>query len=79
MTDTQPFYTLTQRPEPYWQAHKDPATVPDSLAEDLAMWGSRGPIRGDFDSAIELFPAASYQYVLYGMGFRPDFASQAQG
>lgn len=41
------------------------------------MWSGRGPIRSDFDSAIELFPAASYQYVLYGMGFKPDFSKQS--
>lgn len=35
------------------------------------------PVRGDFDSAIELFPAASYQYVIYGMGFRPNFSDQS--
>lgn len=70
-------YTLTKRKEPYWMAHADPATVPESLQEDLAMWASRGPIRADFDSAVELFPAASYQYVLYGMGFRPDFEVQS--
>ncbi len=69
-------YTLTQRTEPYWEAHQDPAGIPDSLKDDLAVWRARGPIRADFDSAIELFPAASYQYVIYGMGFRPDFASQ---
>ena len=28
-------------------------------------------------NSIELFPAASYQYVMYGMGFKPDFNSQA--
>lgn len=66
-------YTLTQRPEPYWQAHRDSANVPDSLQDDLTVWRGRGPVRSDFDSAIELFPAASYQYVLYGMGFQPDF------
>lgn len=70
-------YTLTQRGEPYWQAHKDETTIPDSLKEDLAMWQCRGPVRNDFDSAIELFPAASYQYVIYGMGFKPDFDQQA--
>ena len=69
-------YHLTQRPEPYWARHRDADTVPDSLAEDLAMWRSRGPVRGDFDSAIELFPAASYQYVIYGMGFKPNFDDQ---
>ncbi|MEM7081657.1 MAG: tryptophan halogenase family protein [Pseudomonadota bacterium] len=70
-------YMLNQRPEPYWAAHRDPDTIPDSLKEDLAMWQYRGPLRSDFDSAVELFPAASYQYVLYGMGFRPDFSNHA--
>ena len=66
-------YTLTERPEPYWQEHKRASTIPESLHEDLALWSYRGPVQGDFDSAIELFPAASYQYVIYGMGFKPQF------
>ena len=70
-------YLLTKRPEPYWQAHTEDASIPDSLKEDLQIWGHRGPINTDFDSAIELFPAASYQYVMYGMGFKPNFDSQA--
>ncbi len=70
-------YMLSKRPEPYWRAHCEPDSIPDSLKEDLAVWGSRGPIASDFDSAIELFPAASYQYVIYGMGFKPDFSRQA--
>lgn len=70
-------YMLTKRPEPYWQAHTDPASIPDSLKEDFEIWGYRGPIHSDFSSAIELFPAASYQYVLYGMGFKPDFTQHA--
>jgi len=70
-------YALSQRPEPYWQRHTDKSTWPESLKEDLAIWATRGPITSDFDSSIELFPAASYQYVIYGMGFRPDFSKQA--
>lgn len=70
-------YMLNDRPEPYWKAHRDPATIPESLKEDLSVWATRGPQTADFDSALELFPAASYQYVLYGMGFKPDFSSQA--
>lgn len=69
-------YTLSQRPEPYWAAHRDPAGVPDSLAEDMTLWKSRGPVREDFESSAELFPAASYQYVIYGMEFEPEFSSQ---
>ncbi|MDM7859224.1 tryptophan 7-halogenase [Alteromonas sp. ASW11-36] len=69
-------YMLTQRSEPYWQAHIQPESIPESLREDLSVWGFRGPTQADFDSAIELFPAASYQYVLYGMGFKPNFNLQ---
>jgi tryptophan 7-halogenase len=36
------------------------------------MWRLREPARHDFGRIDEVFPAASYQYVLYGMGFRPD-------
>ena len=70
-------YMLSKRDEPYWRAHCDEASFPDSLREDLALWACRGPVSADFDSAIELFPAASYQYVIYGMGFKPDFSQQA--
>ncbi len=70
-------YMLTQRPEPYWQAHRDPVSVPESLKEDLAIWKYRGPIKSDFDGVAELFPAASYQYVLYGMGYKPDYNRQS--
>lgn len=66
-------YMLTKRQEPYWQSHTQPDSIPERLLEDLAVWGYRGPRHADFESAIELFPAASYQYVLYGMGFKPDF------
>jgi flavin-dependent dehydrogenase len=67
-------YMLTKRQEPYWQAHTQADSIPERLKEDLAVWAYRGPTQADFESAIELFPAASYQYVLYGMGFKPDFS-----
>ena len=70
-------YVLTQRDEPYWKAHTDPASIPESLQEDLAVWRNRGPIKSDFEGVAELFPAASYQYVLYGMGFKPNYAGQS--
>ena len=68
---------LTKRPEPYWQAHTEEASIPDSLKEDLKIWGHRGSINSNVDSFIELLHAASYQYVMYVMGFKPDFDRQA--
>jgi tryptophan halogenase len=66
-------YALTQRDDSaYWRAHRDPTTWPQRLRELLPQWRLRPPARHDFGRIDEVFPAASYQYVLYGMGFRPD-------
>ena len=35
------------------------------------MWRHRAPSRHDFGRLDEVFPAASYQYILYGMGAKP--------
>lgn len=66
-------YALSQRDDSaYWRAHRDPATWPERLRELLPLWQLRAPARHDFGRIDEVFPAASYQYILYGMGFRPD-------
>lgn len=62
-------YVLSRRTEPYWQAQRDPATVPARLAEVLELWRDQPPSVWDFPRMDELFCAASQQYVLYGMGF----------
>lgn len=62
-------YVLSRRVEPYWQAHRDPATIPPRLAENLALWRDHAPALQDFPEAEEIFPTASQQFVLYGMGF----------
>lgn len=62
-------YVPSERTEPYWQAHRDPASIPPRLAELLALWRDQPPSLADLPMADEIFPAASYQYVLYGMGY----------
>ncbi|QKX17554.1 tryptophan halogenase family protein [Microbulbifer sp. YPW1] len=63
-------YVLTKRTDSeFWIDNCDPATVPESLKELLTLWRYQPPWHEDFDRAVEVFPAASYQYVLYGMGF----------
>ena len=37
------------------------------------LWRQQTPWHDDAPRVDELFPSASYQYVLYGMGFRPTF------
>ena len=41
----------------------------------MALWRYRAPGDQDFMSNNEMFPAASYQYVLFGMGFRMDVSN----
>ena len=63
-------YFLSRRGEPFWAANRDPATVPESLRAHLDLWRHHVPWHDDSDRKSEIFSAASYQYVLYGMGFR---------
>jgi hypothetical protein len=61
-------YVLSRRDQRYWRAHRDPASIPDRLNELLMLWRHQPPSIADFPAVDEIFPAASYQYVLYGMG-----------
>jgi len=69
-------YVLTKRPEKFWQDNTDPASVPDRLKNLLHLWKYQPPwFFDEFDRIEEVFPAASYQYVLYGMGFKTEVAA----
>ncbi|MES2453371.1 MAG: tryptophan halogenase family protein [Pseudomonadota bacterium] len=72
-------YVLSERDEPYWRDHRDPASIPPRLADLLRLWRDQPPSRADLPSAEEIFPAASYQYVLYGMGFPAPPIGQIRG
>jgi tryptophan halogenase len=66
-------YVLSKRQDSdFWRDNHAPASVPDRLAELLALWRFQPPSRYDLHRVEEVFPSASYQYVLYGMGFRPE-------
>ncbi len=65
-------YVLSRRDDSaYWREHREAASQPARLQELLRLWRHRAPQRNDFNRLEEVFPAASWQYVLYGMGFRP--------
>jgi tryptophan halogenase len=67
-------YVLTRRTDTaFWRDNVDPATVPGRLNELLKLWKYHPPwFFDEFDRLEEVFPAASYQYVLYGMGFHSE-------
>ncbi|KGJ89381.1 tryptophan halogenase family protein [Thalassotalea sp. ND16A] len=53
----------------FWRDNRDPQTIPESLQELMALWQHRSPSEYDFPRKREMFSAASYQYVLYGMDY----------
>jgi len=66
-------YMLSQRTDnDFWEDNRRPQSIPESLRELIALWRYRPPGNHDFTSNNEVFPAASYQYILYGMGFKTD-------
>ena len=70
-------YVLSRRDEPYWRAQRDPATMSPELATLLDLWRDQPPSAYDFPLAEEIFPAASHQYVYYGMAGRPQSTAES--
>ncbi len=64
-------YVLSNRTDSeYWLNHRDKSTIPESLQRSLMMWKNRAPWHADVEIAESMFPPASYQFILYGMGFK---------
>jgi hypothetical protein len=63
-------YILSQRQDSdYWKDNSSSSSVPDNLSELVKLWQWQAPWHRDTGHIDEMFPSASYQYVLYGMGF----------
>lgn len=72
-------YCISKREDhQFWIDNKDPDTIPDSLQELLELWKYQAPWDSDFVHRDEVFPSASYQYVLYGMGFETQSSFHGQ-
>lgn len=66
-------YVLSKRTDSrFWIDNRSSETIPDSLRKSLDFWRTHSPWHEDFSHAVEVFSAASYQYVLYGMGFQTE-------
>jgi glycine/D-amino acid oxidase-like deaminating enzyme len=72
-------YVLSHRTDSaFWRDNVREESIPDRLSEQLTLWRHKPPSRYDFNRVEEVFPSASYQYVLYGMGFRPEASATAR-
>ena len=64
-------YVLTQRTDSkYWVDNCHPSSIPESLQELMQIWQYQPPWHQDTKHADEMFPSASFQYILYGMDFK---------
>ncbi|GAA4777575.1 tryptophan 7-halogenase [Stakelama sediminis] len=72
-------YVLTKRTDSaFWRDNVLPETIPDRLQELLLLWKYQSPwFHDEFDRVEEVFPSASYQYVLYGMNFKTEIEPEA--
>jgi tryptophan halogenase len=72
-------YVLSKRTDSaFWRDNRAPETVPQRLADLLRLWRHQPPwLHDEFDRVEEVFPTASYQYVLYGMNFRTEIEPEA--
>ena len=64
-------YVLSRRTDSqFWIDNRARESIPDSLRDCLEYWRDHCPWHEDFAHREEVFSAASYQYILYGMGFK---------
>ena len=66
-------YCLSKRDDSqFWIDNTDSASIPQSLQDKISLWRHFPPVENDFASRFEMFSVASYQYILYGMGFETE-------
>ncbi|WP_242151392.1 tryptophan halogenase family protein [Sphingomonas sp. BAUL-RG-20F-R05-02] len=72
-------YVLTKRTDSdFWRDNVRADTIPDRLRDLMTLWKYQPPwFHDEFDRIDEVFPAASYQYVLYGMQFGTEVSRAA--
>ena len=66
-----------RRDHDFWRDNVAPQSLPDSLHDLLDRWKHRPPDSIDIDLNIDIFTEGSWQYVLYGMGYKTDLSAKA--
>ncbi len=71
-------YYLSERDDSdFWRDNRHPDTASDYLKGKLAQWQHRPPSFLDIDASHDIFDENSWQYILYGMGFKTDISARA--
>jgi len=71
-------YCISRRTDSdFWQDNRAPSSISDDLKEKLEQWRYRPPSFLDIDTSHDVFDEHSWQYILYGMGFKTDIGARA--
>ena len=71
-------YYLSERTDTaFWRDNRAPASASDYLKGKLEQWRHRPPSFLDIDASHDIFDENSWQYILYGMGFKTDISARA--
>ena len=72
-------YALSGRNDSeFWLDNKAADSIPLTLQENLNAWSHHPVSKYDFSDINEPFPHESYQYILHGMGFKPELKNAAE-
>jgi len=72
-------YCLSQRTDSdFWQDNRAPSSISENLKEKLEQWRHRPPSFLDIDASHDVFEEHSWQYILYGMGFKTEIGPRAK-
>lgn len=67
-------YCLTNRKDSqFWIDQTDPKTIPQTLQDKLEAWQHYGATEGDFPNKYDIFNISSWQYIIYGMEYLPQY------
>lgn len=65
-------YCLSDRDDSdFWHEVRKTEHITPSLRDKLLLWETKPPKMEDFDHHLRLFPVASFEYILFGMGYKP--------
>ncbi|TQV89217.1 tryptophan halogenase family protein [Aliikangiella coralliicola] len=63
-------YCLSKRNDSeFWIDNRKSQSMSDTLKNLLRLWENQPPLDNGFMNPYDMFPVASYQYILYGMNF----------
>lgn len=68
-----------RRDTPFWRDAADPARRTDRVAHLLELWEARPPVAADFPNALQAFNHRNWEFILHGLGWRPQALGPASG